>query len=101
VEKSINMAKSLKIRVLGIIENMSGFVCPECKAEIPIFGNGGGSEIASKTGIPLLGNIPIEVRSKEQESNLLIENKKSQTSKKILKVVNKIESIVLKKEEFI
>jgi len=98
VEKSINMAKHLKIRIIGIIENMSGFVCPECKTEIPIFGNEGGSEIASKTGIPLLGKIPLDITSK-LDNALLIENGESEISKKILKIVNKIENIVLKKEE--
>jgi ATP-binding protein involved in chromosome partitioning len=99
VEKSINMAKHLKIRIIGIIENMSGFVCPECKTEIPIFGNGGGSEIASKTGIPLLGNIPIDVTYKEQNNDLFAENMESNVSEKILKIVNKIENIVLTKGE--
>jgi Mrp family chromosome partitioning ATPase len=94
VEKSINMAKSLKIRLLGIIENMSGLICPECETEIPIFGNGGGSEIASKTEIQLLGAVPIEVSPKEH-NGLLIENKESKTSEKILKIVAKIENMVL------
>ena len=99
VEKSINMAKHLKIKVLGIVENMSGFVCPECKTEIPIFGSGGGNKIASKTNIPLLGNVPIDIASKELEDVLLIENGESETSKRLLKIVNKIENIVLKREE--
>jgi Mrp family chromosome partitioning ATPase len=94
VEKSINMAKSLKIRLLGIIENMSGLICPECETEIPIFENGGGSEIASKTEIQLLGAVPIEVSPKEH-NGLLIENKESKTSEKILKIVAKIENMVL------
>lgn len=99
VEKSINMAKHLKIKVLGIVENMAGFVCPECKTEIPIFGSGGGNKIASKTNIPLLGNVPIDIASKELEDVLLIENGESETSKRLLKIVNKIENIVLKREE--
>jgi len=96
VEKSINMAKHLKIEVLGIIENMSGLICPECETEVPIFGNGGGSEIASKTGIQLLGAVPIEVNPKEQVNALLIENKGSKSSERILEIVNKIEDIILK-----
>lgn len=99
VEKSINMAKHLKIKVLGIVENMSVFVCPECKTDIPVFGSGGGSKIASKTNIPFLGKIPIDIASKESEDILLIENEESDTSNKLLKIVNKIENIVLKKEE--
>ncbi|MEN6291318.1 MAG: Mrp/NBP35 family ATP-binding protein [Methanobacterium sp.] len=99
VEKSINMAKHLKIEVLGIIENMSGLICPECETEIPIFGNGGGSEIALKTGIQLLGAVPIEVNPKEHVNALLIENRGSKASERILEIVNKIEDTILKKEE--
>ena len=99
VEKSINMAKQLKIRVLGIIENMSGLVCPECGAEIPIFGHGGGSEISSKTGIPLLGSIPIDTTPKTQYNVLLTQNKESEFSNRIMEIINKIEKIMIKKEE--
>lgn len=98
VEKSINMANSLKIKIIGIIENMSGFLCPDCKTEIPIFGKEGGKDVSLKMGIPFLGSIPIELASNESKNDLLIENRESETSKKILKVVNKIENIVLKKE---
>ncbi len=94
VEKSINMAKSLKIEILGIVENMSGLICPECETEISIFGNGGGSKIASKTGIPLLGTVPIEVSPKEQDNVLLIENSESKTSERIAKIAAKIEDAV-------
>lgn len=101
VEKSINMAKQLKIRVLGIIENMSGMICPECKTEIPLFGNGGGAEIASKTQIPLLGNIPIYVELKGQENRLLIGNRESEASKRMLEIVEKLEDLTMKKEELV
>ncbi|MCE5214388.1 MAG: Mrp/NBP35 family ATP-binding protein [Methanobacterium sp.] len=99
VEKSINMAKHLKIRVLGVIENMSGLVCPECGTEIKIFGNGGGREISSKTGIPLLGSIPIDNTPKTQDNILLTQNKESEFSDKIMEIINRIEDMVLKKEE--
>ncbi|OEC87496.1 MULTISPECIES: Mrp/NBP35 family ATP-binding protein [Methanobacterium] len=98
VEKSINMARHLKIEVLGIVENMSGLICPECETEIPLFGRGGGSEISSKTGIPLLGSIPIDIRFEKEDDVLLVENSNSETSKNILKVVTKIEKQVLKEE---
>lgn len=99
VEKSINMAKQLKIRVLGIIENMSGMICPKCETEIPLFGNGGGAEIASKTQIPLLGSIPIYVEPKGEKNRLLIENNESEASKKMLGIVEKLEDLIMKKEE--
>lgn len=99
VEKSINMAKLLKIRILGIIENLSGLVCPECGTQISIFGNGGGNRIASKTGIPLLGIVPIYATSNAKENVFLTQNTESEFSDKIRGIVNKIEDLVLKKEE--
>ena len=58
--KSVFFAKELKIPVAGIIENMSGFICPHCKKEIDLFGKGGGEESAKDLNIPFLGRIPIE-----------------------------------------
>jgi ATP-binding protein involved in chromosome partitioning len=48
--------------VIGVIENMSGFVCPHCGKETDIFKNGGGKKMADEMGVPYLGSIPIESR---------------------------------------
>lgn len=58
--KSVFFARQLKIPVIGIIENMSGFVCPHCGKETPIFKKGGGEKAAKDLGIPFLGRIPFE-----------------------------------------
>ena len=58
--KSVQFAKELKIPVLGIIENMSGFICPHCEKEIDLFGTGGGEKAAHDLKVPFLGEIPIE-----------------------------------------
>ena len=58
--KSVNFAKELKVPVLGIIENMGGFICPYCKKEIDLFGVGGGEKSAHDLKVPFLGRIPIE-----------------------------------------
>jgi len=58
--KSILFAKELKISFIGIIENMSGFICPHCKKEIDLFGTGGGEKSAQDLNVPFLGRIPIE-----------------------------------------
>ncbi|MBD3349739.1 MAG: P-loop NTPase [Candidatus Eisenbacteria bacterium] len=60
VRKSVNFARQLNLPVLGIIENMSGFVCPECGAEVDVFGSGGGKDMAADMGVPFLGTIPID-----------------------------------------
>jgi ATP-binding protein involved in chromosome partitioning len=58
--KSVFFARQLKIPVIGIIENMSGFVCPHCGEETPIFKKGGGEKAAKNLGVPFLGRIPFE-----------------------------------------
>jgi len=58
--KSVVFAKELKMPVIGIIENMSSFLCPHCKKEIDLFGTGGGEKSAHDLKVPFLGRIPIE-----------------------------------------
>jgi len=60
VRKSIDFCRQLKMSVIGVIENMSGLVCPHCKAVIDVFKQGGGESMAKELGIPFLGHIPIE-----------------------------------------
>jgi ATP-binding protein involved in chromosome partitioning len=60
VKKAVTFAKQLGIPIIGIIENMSGFVCPKCGAEIDIFKAGGGKKIAKELSIEYLGKIPID-----------------------------------------
>ncbi len=58
--KSVIFAKKLNIPVMGIIENMGGFICPHCKKEIDLFGTGGGEKAAQRLKVPFLGRIPVE-----------------------------------------
>jgi len=60
VRKCINFSKTLNIPVTGIIENMSGFICPYCKHRVDIFKTGGGRKAAEEFGVPFLGEIPLE-----------------------------------------
>jgi ATP-binding protein involved in chromosome partitioning len=57
--RAVAMYKKLNIPTLGVIENMSYFVCPECEHESDIFGNGGGEQMAKELGMPFIGRIPI------------------------------------------
>ena len=58
--KSVNFAKTLKVSVIGIIENMSGLICPHCGKEIDLFKTGGGEKAAAELEVAFLGRIPIE-----------------------------------------
>ncbi|MFO8183419.1 MAG: Mrp/NBP35 family ATP-binding protein [Candidatus Aegiribacteria sp.] len=60
VRRSIQFCRALKLPVLGVIENMSGFVCPHCGEKTELFSSGGGEEMAREMDVPFLGRIPIE-----------------------------------------
>lgn len=60
VRKSIDFCTKMKLPVVGIIENMSGFSCPHCGQVTEIFGSGGGKRMAHDLGIPFLGSIPLD-----------------------------------------
>lgn len=62
VRKSINFCKTVKMAVLGVVENMSGFKCPHCDQVVELFGSGGGERTASAFGLPFLGRIPFDPR---------------------------------------
>ena len=57
--KAINFIRQMKMPVLGVIENMSGFVCPHCQHETDIFSSGGGEQMAKEMDVPFLGRVPI------------------------------------------
>lgn len=61
IRKSINFCKTVKMEISGIIENMSGFECPDCGKQIALFGEGGGKRTAKETGIAFLGKIPFDI----------------------------------------
>jgi ATP-binding protein involved in chromosome partitioning len=57
--RAVRMYQKLNIPVLGLIENMSHFVCPNCQHESDIFGKGGGEALAADMGVPFVGRVPI------------------------------------------
>ncbi|MDD5723674.1 MAG: iron-sulfur cluster carrier protein MrpORP [Syntrophales bacterium] len=60
VKKCINFCKQVGVPVLGVVENMSGLVCPHCHEMIDIFKAGGGKTMADEMGVPFLGRIPMD-----------------------------------------
>ena len=100
VIKSVNMVKDLKIPVIGLIENMSGLICPECKKEIPVFGKGNGEKMAKDLEIPFLGKLPLSVETSQASDSgtpIVLKDPDSQTAVKMGEIVDKIESKIMKK----
>jgi len=60
VRKSINFCKTVKMPIFGLVENMSGLVCPHCNSSIDLFGSGGGERTATQMNIPFLGRVPFD-----------------------------------------
>ncbi|BAQ16283.1 iron-sulfur cluster carrier protein ApbC [Methyloceanibacter caenitepidi] len=63
--KGLNMFTKVNVPVLGIVENMSTFICPHCGGRSDIFGHGGAKEEAKKLGVPFLGEVPLTMAVRE------------------------------------
>jgi ATP-binding protein involved in chromosome partitioning len=97
VKKAITFSKQLRVSVIGIIENMSGFVCPECGAELDIFKSGGGKQIANDLSIPYLGKIPIDpviCADSDRGKPFFVANSASPTVKAFSEIIVKIKQFL-------
>lgn len=99
VRKSIAFARALKMPIVGVIENMSGFVCPHCGKNIDIFKSGGGLKASLDLNIPFLGKIPIDpmiVETGDSGKPFALEYRDSQSAKAFEQIMRKIEEFVKK-----
>jgi len=97
VKKAVSFSRKLNIPVIGIIENMSGFICPKCGAEINIFKVGGGEKIAEDLTVPFLGRIPIDPEVCEDSDRgvpFIVEHISSPAAKLFMNIVKKIEDFL-------
>lgn len=91
--KSVTFATQTKIPIIGLIENMSGFVCPNCGKITDIFKSGGGEATAKDMNIQFLGRVPIEpaiVLSGDSGMPIVVSNPESESAKAFKKIANKI-----------
>ena len=63
--KGLNMFRKVNVPVLGIVENMSTFICPHCGEASNIFGHGGAKSEATRLGVPFLGEVPLTLEIRE------------------------------------
>lgn len=96
VARSVNFSRQMKMNLIGIIENMGGFVCPNCQTVTEIFRSGGGKELAEKYEIPYLGSIPLDPSfgiTGDAGLPYVVRYKDSAISKKYNEIVNSIEKM--------
>ncbi|HEX9262469.1 MAG TPA: Mrp/NBP35 family ATP-binding protein [Candidatus Bathyarchaeia archaeon] len=101
VKKAITFAERMGLPIIGIIENMSGFICPSCGDKIEIFQAGGGKKMAEETGIPFLGEIPIDPKvgvATDKGVPFVIENPDSPATIAFLDIVEKVGAYLKVKE---
>lgn len=65
VRRELTFCKRVGLKVIGIVENMSGFVCPHCQECTNVFSKGGGKALAEHAGVPFLGCVPIDPKLAE------------------------------------
>lgn len=102
VRKSITFCRKLNWPVLGVIENMSGFVCPECKSVIDIFKSGGGEKMAAEMGVPFLARIPIDpliVEASDTGNPFVYHHSNSEVAKAFTKAVQPLLDLESKIED--
>lgn len=91
--KGVSMFRKVSVPILGLVENMSCFVCPHCDGQTEIFGSGGGAREAERLGITLLGQIPIDpqvVLGGDEGSPILVRNPESPAGQAFLALAARV-----------
>lgn len=97
VRKSIGFARAVRLPVIGIIENMSGYVCPHCGHRVDVFKRGGGEQAAMELGLPFLGRIPLDPRiviGGDAGKPFVLEHPDSEAAKAFDGIVARIKAVV-------
>lgn len=89
VQKGINMAKIMKVPIMGLVENMTYIVCPNCGEKISLFGRSQGLEVATKYNFEYLGNVPLDPEISKYTDAGKIEKYESENTDKIAENVKK------------
>jgi ATP-binding protein involved in chromosome partitioning len=102
VKKAITFAERLNMPVIGVVENMSGFICPHCGERTEIFQSGGGKKMAQEMGVAFLGSIPIDPKvgvDSDKGTPFVVSNEQSAGSKAFMEIVKNVDEYVKKKQK--
>ncbi len=94
VRKALGMFQRLNVPILGIVENMSVFVCPHCHERTNIFGDAGGTKVAGEYGAPLLAKIPLEPETRlagDEGTPITLRNPDSAQAKAFVDLARSVE----------
>jgi ATP-binding protein involved in chromosome partitioning len=102
VKKAITFAQRLNMPIIGVVENMSGFVCPGCGEKIEIFKSGGGKKMAQEAGVSFLGSIPIDPKvgvDSDKGTPFVLAHKDSAAAKAFMEIVKNLDEYIKKKQK--
>ncbi len=95
VKKAITFAERLNMPIIGVVENMSGFICPHCGTKTEIFRSGGGEKMSKEMGVVFLGSIPIDPKigvDSDKGEPFIVAQKDSAATKAFMQIVEKIQA---------
>jgi Mrp family chromosome partitioning ATPase len=93
VRKCVNFCRQLNTPILGVVENMSGFVCPHCGKTTDLFKKGGGEKMAAELGVPFLGAVPIDpavVEGGDSGAPVVADSPETEAAKGFAAIVDKL-----------
>jgi ATP-binding protein involved in chromosome partitioning len=91
--KGLNMFRKVEVPVLGIVENMSYFLCPHCGERSEIFSHGGARREAEKLGVPFLGELPLDIAIRETSDSgrpIVVADPASEHAKVYIAIAEKV-----------
>ena len=97
ISKAVTFTKLLKMPILGLVENMSGFTCPHCGKTVDIFKKGSSEKAAKDMGIPYLGSIPIDPQITDKGdlgSPFMADKKETPSTKAFKAIVEKVQKVI-------
>jgi ATP-binding protein involved in chromosome partitioning len=97
VKKAVTFARQLRVPVIGIIENMRGFVCPHCGTKTDIFDAGSAEAMAAELAAPFLGSIPVDPQISHDSDDgmpFIIKHRESVTAKAFAEITKKVEGFL-------
>ncbi len=96
-KKSARLCQQAGITVLGCVENMSGYICPQCGRKYDILQSGGGELLSKECNIPLLGKIPLDSRvssANDEGVSFIVKHPECEASKAVQAILDKVEDMV-------
>jgi ATP-binding protein involved in chromosome partitioning len=102
VKKAVSFSRQMQVPIIGIVENMSGFICPECGTEVNILGTGIGQRIAEELKIPFLGKMSLDPNicaKADKGMPFILANRNSFSAQAFQDIVHAVEAFIARKTE--